>query len=156
MKKVMVILISILSAFIIMSSGFGKWQKELRVLTDITVMPDSRTIDGLIAEREKLILEAQRIEEERLLEEQKALEAQKILEEQKLSGEQVNVEELEEPQEMFNIEIEVLNPQATINNEIYTTKEKEAEEIIEDTNNSEETSLQEEDKIEIIDSDNQE
>lgn len=161
MRKIIVIIVSLLTAFAIMSGGYGKWREELKIVTDIVVLPDPAIINSLIAQREQLILDAQRIEEERLLEEQKALEAQKLLEAEKLLQEKVEVEELEESQDMFNIEIEVLDPPPSVNYEIDDIQESdpaenETEEVIEDINDSEEPSLQEENTSEIIDSDNQE
>lgn len=81
-KKISVVLISVISAFVVMTSGYGIWRKELTIETNIEVKPDPEVIKRLeLAIDEKL--EEQRIlEEQRLLEEERLLEEQKLLEEQ--------------------------------------------------------------------------
>lgn len=89
MKKITIILLSTLSAFIIMSSGYGLWKKGIIIKGKIDVVPDPNVIASLEASIEQkyreidALLEEQRIQEElRLLEEQKILEEQKKLEEE--------------------------------------------------------------------------
>lgn len=100
MKKINIILISLLFATFIISSGYGLWSQDLIIEGDITVVPDPKIIAGLEAEIEQkyqeigLLIEEQKIQEElKLLAEQKKLEEQKLLEQQKLLEEQKKFEE---------------------------------------------------------------
>ena len=84
-KKLTILFISILSAYFIMSSGYGKWQKQLTIEGSIKVIPDPKVLEQMDLDLDALLLaEEQRIAEElRLTEEQRLLEIQKALEEQK-------------------------------------------------------------------------
>lgn len=83
-KKMVVIVISLLTALIIMSSGYGMWQKELTINGYITVKQDPEVIQQF----QELALQQEKLQEEqKLLEEQKIQEEIRIQEEQKLQNE---------------------------------------------------------------------
>lgn len=87
-KKAIVIFISILSAFIIISSGYGKWHKQLFIEGNIDVIPNPNVIKGLELEMGKKQQELQD-----LYEEQQLLEEQELQEQKTLAGEEL-VEEV--------------------------------------------------------------
>lgn len=102
MKKIIMVLSSLLLAMIIVSSGYGLWSKNLIIEGDIEVVPDPEVIAGLqseISSKEAQISEL--VEQQRMLElaeqqrtegEQKVREAL-LVEEQNKSGEQVQVDD---------------------------------------------------------------
>lgn len=67
MKKVTVVLISLLSAFIIMFSGYGKWQRDLVIEGKIEVVEEQNVIDGLDFELQGLESALEKLEEQKVL-----------------------------------------------------------------------------------------
>lgn len=99
-KKVTIVLTSILFAFIILSSGYGAWEKTLTITGEIEVVPDPDVLEDLeeaLAEeilQEQLALEeAMRLAEEERLAEELRLAVEAKLEEERLAEEQRLTEE---------------------------------------------------------------
>lgn len=177
-KKTTIVLISILSAFIIMSSGYGLWQEELIIEGNIKVIPDPKVLEAMESELDELILqeELRLAEELKVAEEQELLEVQKLLEEQRqleLSLNPVVVEEIAQPIETSildnaaEVEEEIDQPNETIIEEVQEVQveQEEQEEVINngDSSNNDgqsesNTSTDEEDKsnteLEVIESNN--
>lgn len=74
-KKITIILLGLVSAFVIISSGYGEWQKELIIEGNIKVRPNSRGIQQLV-------------EDEVNLQKENLLKTSSILEREKLAGDQ--------------------------------------------------------------------
>lgn len=49
-KRISIVLISVLSAFLIMTSGYGLWQKELIIEGNIKIIPDPRVKHQLLGD----------------------------------------------------------------------------------------------------------
>ena len=144
-KKSIVIILSLITAFSIISLGYAKWQKELFIIGNIKVKPDPDVLDSMYVQLDSLyfelddleeLLEQQLLfeEEQRLLAEQQALlEAQKLLEAKLKAEEQVTEQGIgNNPVDAVESEIDV-NPEIgkTIADEVEVdeVKEKQINEV---------------------------
>lgn len=81
-KKTTVLFISITFAFIMMSAGYGKWQRELTIEGTIKVIPDPDLLEEMeVRLQDMKIAEEDREEERPLLDIEKAAEVQKSFDE---------------------------------------------------------------------------
>lgn len=139
MRKVTVILISLLAGFIIMTSGYGLWQKSLFIKGDIDVIPDPDVIMSLKSEiddkYEQIEDKYRQIED--LIEQQKAYE-----EEQKAIAAQQELDAQQKLQAQKDEEAQkALKAQTQENN----SDEKDSETIMNDADQDMDKELPEED-----------
>lgn len=85
-KKITIVLISLLTALVVMSSGYGKWQKELNIKGKVVVVP---TVESL----KQLVEDEVNLQKENLEKAANALEADLQADQDKDSFEGTNAQE---------------------------------------------------------------
>lgn len=99
-KKLIILILSIITAVSLISGGYGKWSEELNIVGDIQVVPNPEVLSDMESQLSRLEkqleeeIEKQRLYEEQqkaLAEQQAVLDAQKLLEEQKLKEQEGNL-----------------------------------------------------------------